>query len=351
MAATPHFSACETPMLQTKKHHIFHALAGLAVIGLLAACDMPTRPDGIDIEGLTQIGDKLHAQGDDSEAVDFYQRALQRKPSDAHARAALAQIYETHGMLEDAAAQYREGLALDEDDADLLRGYGRVLLKQSHADEAKDEYEKALREDSDDTKALNGLGLALDMLGNHSAAQQSYRTALEDAPDDMTVLANLGHSYVLTGAYDEAIKLLEPYAMDKNATPTLRQNLAEAYGMSGMEADAERMGRMDLSAADVQYNLAYYRKQRAKLALVPSLYADLGSFATEDMAKGRAEAVNEAFAAETAGLVVSVAPQVKSIGGTPSFTVMAAGFAKPDKLRAFCEHLKKAGFACKPHGA
>ena len=152
---------------------------------------------------------------------------------------------------------------------------------------------------------------------------------------------------MLSGAYDEAIKLLEPHINDPGVTPTLRQNLAEAYGMSGMNADAERVSRLDLSPEQVKHNLAYYHTHRAHL-LSPAagLVADLGHFPTGDIARAHVEQIKTRFPDETEGLAVAATPEVNTIGGTPSFVVQVTGFEKTATLRAFCLKLKKQKIPC-----
>jgi Flp pilus assembly protein TadD len=323
-------------------------LAALAVILLLSSCAMPEKPDGADVPGMTRLGDQMRAQGDDVGAANFYQRALERNPKDTAARKNLAEILEAHGENVNAEVLYAEGLQINPASTDLLRGRGRVLIKLGRYADARDAYEQALQINSDDTKVLNGLGISLDYLNQHEAAQKAYRTALDDEPGNLATLNNLAHSYILSGAYDEAIKLLEPYAQDKNASSALRQNLAEAYGLAGMEADAARMARMDLPPEQVQRNLAYYRAQRVKLSLVPKLYADLGSFATEAMAQAKMNVVQNTFADDVAGLVMTTTPEVKVSGGTPSFVVQVTGFANAAKLHTFCDKLKNSDLSCRP---
>ncbi|MDP9128272.1 MAG: tetratricopeptide repeat protein, partial [Pseudomonadota bacterium] len=301
-------------------------------------------------EGLARLAQQLHARNDDEGAADFYTRAIQRAPKDTAIRKAFAEILEGHGDYVEADAQYDEALKIKPDDSELLRADGRVLIKLGKPAEAKDRYEHALREDSGDIKALNGLGVSLDYLGNHDAAQTIYRQALDENPDDTSTLTNLAHSYVLSGAWSDAIGLLEPHMNDKDATPALRQNLAEAYGMAGMDVDAERVGRMDLSAEQVKHNLAYYRAHRTHLTPTAGLYADLGAYPTDAMAAAHAEDIQQRFSEEMTGLVLLEAPQVEAIGGTPTFTVHVAGFTKKPRLRAFCDQLKRQNVSCIPHG-
>ena len=339
-------------LIYGKKPFVFQGLAvclAMAFTVGLAACGMPEKPEGVDVQGLTHLADQLRARGDDVGAADFYQRALQRKPEDTRARIALAEILEAHGDNLNAAGQYSEALRIDPDDGNLHRDLGRIFIKLGRAEDAKREYEHALKIDSSDVKALNGLGIALDYLGNHGAAQKAYKEALDDDGNDLTTINNLGHSYVLTGAYTDAIKLLEPHLKDKGATPAMRQNLAEAYGMEGMYADAERVGRIDLTPEQVKHNLDYYHARRDQLAVAPKLYADLGSFPTEVVAEAHVEHIKATFGKHLAGLTFTTTPEVKTIGGTPIFVVRMAGFTEAKKLRDMCDKFKKEKYTCVVH--
>jgi Flp pilus assembly protein TadD len=331
-----------------EKSYILQSIKAFSLVVCLAGC--ASHPHGTDSGLTSSVGDQLRSKGDDVGAANFYQHALQADPTDTHARLALAEILEAHGDTVNAATQYSVLSQQDLDDGAYHRDLGRVLIKQGKASDAKGEYEKALAIDSDDVKAMNGLGIALDYLGNHDAAQKTYKQALDEKDDDLVTLNNLAHSYVLSGSYNEAIALLEPHLKDKGVTPALRQNLAEAYGMAGMDVDAERVGRMDLSPDQVKHNIAYYHTRREQLSVAPKFFADLGSFPTEAMAEGRVEDVKSGFVKETAGLVINVTPEVKAIGGTPTFSVRALGFTNAEKVRVFCDKLKKQNIACTAHG-
>ncbi|MFY9289067.1 MAG: tetratricopeptide repeat protein [Alphaproteobacteria bacterium] len=331
----------------SQKAIVFQIVA-IAALGLLAACSVAEKPEGADIGSMTHIANQLRGRGDDAGAADFYQRALQRDPKDKTARKALAEIFEAHGDTENALLNYNEALRNDPNDGELHRNLGRLYIKLNRPQDAKGEYERALSLDARDTKAMNGLGISLDYLGKHEAAQKIYKEVLDEKSDDMTALNNLAHSYVLVGSYEEAIKILEPHVKSKHATPALRQNLAEAYGMAGMQADAERVARMDLTPEQMKRNLDYYNKRRNALSLTPKLYADLGSFPTQAMAEARLATIRGKFK-EADGLVINVTPEVKAMNSTPSFVLRALGFARPDKVKVFCDKLKKEAIDCKPH--
>ena len=324
-----------------------HVVIVLSLVLVLSGCSIPDAPDGIEREGLSNLGDRILARGDDAGAADFYQRALQRYPDDALTHAKLATILETHGNLVDAASHYAEAVRLKVDNADVYRNYGRLLIKLNRPEDARPLYETAIKKDSSDVKAYNGMGVALDMLGDHAAAQKVYKNALGDHPEDMSLLNNLAHSYVLSENFGEAIKLLEPYAEDAKATPAMRQNLAEAYGMAGMDADAERVAKRDLKPSQVKRNLAAYRERRKHLEVISGYYADLGQYPTKGMVDARVAYLKSDMAADMDGLVIDDSLRVNNIGGTPSFALRITGFARAERATSFCEKLMKIEQDCK----
>lgn len=325
---------------------MFRAPAPALMISLLAlaACSMPTEPEGVHQEGFTRIGEKLQAKGDDNGAADFYLQALQQKPGDVETLQHLSALFEAHGQVEAAENYNKRALAGDPKNADLLLAEGRLLIRLGRPGEALQAYNDVLENDRHNIKAMNGYGVALDYLGRHDEAQKIYEDALVHAPDDLPTLNNLGHSYVLTGHYAEAINLLEPHARAKEATPALRQNLAEAYGLSGMYLDAERMAKIDLTPEQVKRNMAGYRARHAKVEPQPRFRAELGSYPTQDMADAAAAKVNDA--AKTHGVTVSAEPVVDAAGGTPRFAVVTSGFKTEAAFKEFCRSIAAGDVAC-----
>lgn len=328
-----------------KLFQLFIGFLLLAMVGCSA-----DHPKNLASDNVTKLGNQLRAQGDDATAASFYQRALQTRPDDIEARHNLAEIFEAHGDTLHAAENYQILADTDPSNGAAHRALGRLALKEGRAAAAKDEFEKALSINSDDVKAANGLGIALDFLGNHGAAQDTYKKILSDNPSDLTTLNNLAHSYVLSGSYNEAIQVLEPHLKDKGVTPALRQNLAEAYGMAGMDVDAQRVGLMDLPPELVKRNQAFYQARRAQLSVAPKFYADLGTFPTQALAEGQMDRIKEAVNIESLGLVLNINPEVRAIGGTPSFVLKAVGFRNSAKVKDLCLMLKKQNIACTPHG-
>ena len=262
----------------------------------------------------------------------------------------LAESFRTAGNLTAAAESYRDGLKNAPDDPVLLRGYGKVLLALDQPAAARDSFLKALESNANDAKTLNGLGVAFDELGDHAAAQERFAAALALDPANRATLNNLAYSFILSGHYTVAIEKLEPLARDKTASPALRQNLALAYGLAGMEADAARVAKMDLSPKQVKANLAYYKHKRAEIAVSTAPYAEVGTYATEALAAAVIEKLKPNLAEAGSTLKPVITPEITAPGQTPRFVVRMMGCAKPDEVQTFCTLLAKKGLPCMVYG-
>lgn len=300
--------------------------------------------------GLTQIAGQLQQKGEVGVAIDFYRRALLKNPRNAAAIKGLAGTMEQWGDKQAAANIYQEGVAKCPDDGEMRRNYGKLLLGLERPDEAQHQYEVALDIDDDDSKARSGYAIALDYLGEHKKAQAQYEELLDQEPNNLVTLNNLAYSYILSHRFDRAIALLEPELSNHAATPAMRQNLALAYGLAGMDADAERVAKMDLTPDKVAQNMDYYRQKRAEISVAATPYAELGTYATEAMAVGQIQKMRGQIERSGGDLKPVVVPQVAAPGGTPRFTVRMMGCSRADDVSRLCETLAKSGIPCVPRG-
>ncbi|MBP0656484.1 hypothetical protein J8J20_21670, partial [Mycobacterium tuberculosis] len=71
---------------------------------------------------------------------------------------------------------------------------------------------------------------------------------------------NLALSYLLTNAPAKAETLLRQAAANPKADGRIRQNLALALGLQGKFAEAEKIARADLPAAEADANMAYLKE-------------------------------------------------------------------------------------------
>ena len=331
-----------------------HALRSLVLLVLLPLVACSTPADNVDYDsrgtGMANLGNMMREKGEVGAAMDFYRRALAADPKNLVAIKGLAGVLEQWGDKQAAAKTYKDGLAFHKNDGELRRNYARLLLGMDEPAAAKRQYEAALDADSSDLKARSGLGVALDYLGEHKKAQAQYEKVLSKEPRNLATLNNLAYSYILTRRYDRAIEVLEPYVNDPSATAAMRQNLALAYGMAGMDVDAERVARMDLSPQKVRENMDYFRRQRAELAVSTAPYAEVGTYATEGMAVAQAQKLRAQFEKSGGDLKPVVLPEVATPGGTPRFAVRMMGCSRPSDVTRLCKTLAASGLPCVARG-
>ncbi len=328
------------------------ALFFIAFLPVLAACSLP--PDHMDMSGpgvgMARLGDKMFQKGDMGTAIDFYRRSLSSDPANFQAIKGLALALEQWGDRTGALEVYQEGIAERPRDNELRRLYAKQLLKLDQAMLAKDQYEIALNIDGDDEKARTSYGVSLDYLGEHKEAQKQYERVLKQNPDNFSALNNLAYSKILTRRPNEAVRLLEPVLKRPEATKALRQNLALAYGLSGMDEDARRVARMDLSAEKVEENMDYYRRRRGELSIDRAPYAEMGSYATKGMALAQIKKLQGRVGSARGHYKPVIIPEVSAPGGTPRFAVRMMGCSRPSDISRLCKIMRKSGLPCAAKG-
>lgn len=266
--------------------------------------------------------------------------------TDSDSPAQLAQAAFKRGDHAAAAELTKQAIERDPQNIALRRDLGRFYMMLDNPGDAREAYKAALAIDGADPKALNGLGVALDQLGDHEGAVRQFESALKIEPANLATINNLAYASIQAGHYSDAIKRLEPHVKAAGATPALRRNLALAYGLAGMDVDAERVAKMDLSPAQVKANMLYYKQRRAELAVSSTPYADLGSYATEAMASAQIRKLQEQMEGSGVDLKPVIAPEVTTPGGTPRFAVRMMGCTKPSDVETLCQTLEKSGVPC-----
>ena len=113
------------------------------------------------------------------------------------------------GRLAEAEAVYRQILAVDPNDADVLHLLGVIANQTGRYDEAIDLIARAIGLDPDNSEAHFNLGNALADRGAFDRAIASYEKAIQLAGDYAEAQLNLGGVLLKTGRLDEAIASLK----------------------------------------------------------------------------------------------------------------------------------------------
>lgn len=169
----------------------------------------------------------LENNGETTNALNHYTRAITLDPHYQKAHYNMGQIYRKQGRWVDAAAAYRFGLKVRPTDLASRLNLASVLNKSGLVKEAVSEFEEALRLDPDSLEGLNNLAWVLatsihDDIRNGAAAVQYAERACRIAGTNTPFFAGtLAASYAEAGRFDEAV-----------ATAERAINLAEATGQT-----------------------------------------------------------------------------------------------------------------------
>lgn len=187
----------------------------------------------------------LVRQGNITEALINYRKALQITPNYAEAHFNLATALRRQGKFDDAVYHFREMLRLNPDHRGTHNGLGAVLHEQGKIDQAVFHYAEALRLDPEYSKAHYNMAVALNVQGKTDRAVSHFKEVLRLDP------RHSGAHYQLATALNHAGKLQEAVSHFQAALD-LKPDRAEAH--CGLANALYQQGRVQ-EAAD-HYNRA-----------------------------------------------------------------------------------------------
>lgn len=221
---------------------------------LLVSCNRLSREDS-EQDSLIRAGDRVHAAGDSSSAINVYKSALEKNPTHKlPLYLKLGEAYMNAERLDEAKKVYEEALPFDEND-EVKKQLGRLYLSTGQADAAIPIFEGIVLIHKDDIRAYNGLGVAHDLKGDHQLAQNYYNKALLINEENTEVKSNLGLSLAFEGKYEESLKLLQPIGEALGASSKQRHNLALVYALSGDQSKAQEIFAKDMETGEINENL------------------------------------------------------------------------------------------------
>jgi Flp pilus assembly protein TadD len=204
------------------------------------------------------IANASRGAGDYANAVNLYRHAATMERGDPEPLVALGETLLDMGRPDEAIINFNAALKLSPKYPAALMGLGKAYLKTGRPALAASPLALDYQINPNDPKLLMVIGVADDFIGQHVYAQARYQQGLRLAPGDHSLILNLALSLALTEKYDQAIALLRPVAYASGASPRERQTLALIYGLKGDPKAARELARMDLDAASVDHNLAFY---------------------------------------------------------------------------------------------
>jgi tetratricopeptide (TPR) repeat protein len=154
-------------------------------------------------EDAAELGSDI-ARKTRTEDIAAYAQVLKSDPRNPLRHDAVAMLYLQDGRTEDAIAEFRESLRLNDESAPTHYNLGLALSMQRQYPAAMAEFETTVRLDSTHAEAQNNLGAMLHVAGRLDEAAMHYRRAIELRPENAEARANLGRVLMLQGHTSEA---------------------------------------------------------------------------------------------------------------------------------------------------
>jgi tetratricopeptide (TPR) repeat protein len=140
-----------------------------------------------------------------TEDLAAYTKLLHNDPGNPLRHDAVAALYLEGGRIDEAIAEFRQSLRLNNLSAPTHYNLGYALSARGRRDEAMAELEDALRIDPDYALAHNNLGALLQLIGRTDQARMHYERAVALRPDNVEARTNLGQLLSNSGRLAEAI--------------------------------------------------------------------------------------------------------------------------------------------------
>ena len=186
-------------------------------------------------------------------------RRYERNPGEKTASIEYARALRALTRYNEAVAVIQTAAIKSPKDFDVLGEYGKALADAGQLAQAKDVLSRAYTPDDPKWDVMSVQGSVADRLGDHASAMTFYRDALKIAPGEPSVLTNMGLSFALNKQLPEAEKALRQAVASPKADARMRGDLALVLALQGKFAEAEQVGRTDLSAQAAHANVEAIR--------------------------------------------------------------------------------------------
>ncbi len=164
--------------------------------------------------------------GDGDTSIRLLKEALQEQPENLDISLELAEMFVSHGQIEDGANQYRRAAnafqeqgnihkaaesyrrmkVVQSDDPEVLLTLGRLYTELGKLDEAEQEFRSVLRHDLEHEEALMELGYVSQLKGRFRSGILAFKKVLQSHPGQVKAKRKLGELNFSQGMMDEAVE-------------------------------------------------------------------------------------------------------------------------------------------------
>jgi len=187
---------------------------------------------------LSYLGNLYVLKGRASEAIRYYQQAVQIAPRSASAHNNLGVAFLDQSLFDEAIDHLSESLRLDPENPKAQYNLGMALSKQGRLDEAVARFSEALRLNPDYEKAHYRLGLARTNQEQLTEAVRHFSEALRIKPDYLEAHNELGIVLVKQGRFDDAVRHFSRALQINPGYAEAHNNLGIALASKGDVEDA-----------------------------------------------------------------------------------------------------------------
>ncbi|MDR0290800.1 MAG: tetratricopeptide repeat protein [Treponema sp.] len=171
---------------------------------------LDTNPENIDIRVLTSIGNCHRKLKTFADGIPFFNKALEKEPSNFYAIFGLADCYRGLNQQEQSLVYWNRILEQDPRNKVILTRAGDAQRSLGNYDQAKEYYERALNIEFD-TYAIMGLALLSKAQGKYDEAAASLRRLKQQDAKNYRIYLELADCCLKTGNKRGAVEELEEF--------------------------------------------------------------------------------------------------------------------------------------------
>jgi tetratricopeptide (TPR) repeat protein len=243
-------------------------------------------------------GRLLDDQGQTSQAIEEYKKALELDPSNSLIYSEMAESYLRNNKQREAVDNANKAIQIDRDNIEahkLLSSVYLQVISRANAQQppsietinnAIHEFEEIVRIDTSDRNSFAMLGRLYQIKGDRDKAMQIYKQLLDVEPGSEEGVTSLAKLHMDAGNFKEAVDLLEEFVKQRPDSDGAFQTLGEAYSdlqEYDKSADAyKRAADLDPDDIEIKKGQAQALFLADRLDEAAKLYQDLAKAAPDD---------------------------------------------------------------------
>ncbi len=188
---------------------------------------------------LTTLGNLYRTSGEFDKATEFYQKALEKKPSYLPAIRGLGRAYDKSGDSQLAERLLKQAIMIEPGYWRNHQEYGDFLYTNGRYADAVNHYKRVLFLNNGHAETLNRLGASYFLSNQFEYASEAWKEAVRLNPSE-TNHSNLGSAYFFNRDFDRAVYHYRQATNFNPSSTTLWGNLADAQKYAGNDALAKQ---------------------------------------------------------------------------------------------------------------